>query len=220
MPRALHLLPGLLRPAELRIDVALPPATVEADLERMHARLRRFGGALCGLRPLPIHLPGFAFRFREADGEQYVYVEDLANRRLAGCTVFNRLIELDRQADRHLRAPHSRYGRMYQRRGLASAVYRWALDGGMCLVTGARQSTGAHALWRSLAASYEMGGVMLKDKVLTWLGTELAPEVLEDFHTRLVLLGGGWDLRRFLEATGARMAPAAAGELTGLHASA
>ena len=149
MPHALACgLPGLGSRMDLRIDVALPPTTVEAELERVHARLRRFGGALCGLRTLDIHVPGFAFRFREADGEQYVYVEDLANRRLAGYTVFNRLIELDRHADRCLRGPHSKYGRMYQRRGLATAVYRWALESGMCLITGARQSEGAHALWR------------------------------------------------------------------------
>ena len=146
---------------ELRIDVELPSHTVEIELERIHARIRRFGGALSRLRTLDIPVPGFAFRYREADGEQYVYVEDLANGRLAGCTVFNRLIELDRRADRHLRGPHSKYGRMYQRRGLATAVYRWALGQGMCLITGARQSAGAHALWHMLAASYELGYVEL-----------------------------------------------------------
>jgi hypothetical protein len=177
---------------------------VEAELERVHARLRRFGGVLTGLRRLDIPVPGFAFRFREADGEQYVYVEDLANGRLAGYTVFNRLIELDRRADRHLRGPHSKYGRMYQRRGLATAVYRWALGSGMCLITGARQSEGAHALWRALAASHALGYVELKDKALCCLGPEIARERLQDFHTRMVLLGAGWDMERFARETGAR----------------
>ena len=189
---------------ELRIDVELPSHTVEAELQRMHARLRRFGGVLTGLRTLDIRLPGFAFRFREADGEQYVYVEDLANGRLAGYTVFNRLIELDRRADRHLRGPHSKYGRMYQRRGLATAVYRWALGRGMCLITGARQSAGAHALWHALASSYELGYVELKDKALCCLGAEIGPGSLEDFHTRMVLLGAGWDMERFVRETGAQ----------------
>lgn len=189
---------------ELRIDVELPSHTVEAELERVHARLRRFGGVLTGLHRLDIPVPGFAFRFREADGEQYVYVEDLANGRLAGYTVFNRLIELDRRADRHLRGPHSKYGRMYQRRGLATAVYRWALGRGMCLITGARQSEGAHALWRALAASWELGYVELKDKALCCLGPEIARERLQDFHTRMVLLGNGWDMERFVRETGAR----------------
>jgi hypothetical protein len=202
-------LPAVARPMEVRIDVALPPDTLEAELERVHARVRRFGGALCGLRPLPIRLPGLAFRFREADGEQYVYVEDLANRRLAGYTVFNRLIEVDRHADRHLRAPHSRYGRMYQRRGIASAVYRWALEGGMCLITGARQSPGAHALWHSLSSAYALGYVELKDKALTYLGPQVEQEVLEGFHTRMVLLGEGWDVARFVDATRARWSVAA-----------
>ena len=96
-------------------------------------------------------------RYREADGEWYVYVEDLQRRRLAGYTVFNRLVELDRRADRHLRAPHSRYDTPYQRRGLASAVYRWALQEGWCLVSGARQSPGAHALWHQLCPAARLG---------------------------------------------------------------
>lgn len=196
-------LPSFGTRAELRIDVELPPDSLEAELERMQARLRRFGGALTGLRTLDIQRPGFAFRFREADGEQYVYVEDLANRRLAGYTVFNRLIELDRRADRHLRAPHSRYGRMYQRRGLATAVYRWALARGMCMITGARQSAGAHALWQALAASHELVHVELKDKTLRHLDPATEPVVVDDLHTRMVMLGAGWDLERFLEATGA-----------------
>lgn len=188
---------------ELRIDVELPSHTVEAELQRVHARLRRFGGVLTGLHRLDIPVPGFAFRFREADGEQYVYVEDLAHGRLAGYTVFNRLIELDRRADRHLRGPHSKYGRMYQRRGLATAVYRWALGRGMCLITGARQSAGAHALWHALAATHELGYVELKDKVLCCLGPRIDAAALEDFHTRMVLLGAGWDMERFVRETGA-----------------
>jgi GNAT superfamily N-acetyltransferase len=69
--------------------------------------------------------------FREADGELYVYIEDVRRDRLVGYTVFNRLVELSREADRHIRAPHSQYDPAYQRRGLASAVYRWALDQGI-----------------------------------------------------------------------------------------
>lgn len=187
----------------MRIDVQLPPLAVETELERLHARLQRDGG-WWGLRRLHLGVPGLAFRYREADGEYYVYAEDRANGRLAGCTVFNRLVELDRRADRHLRAPHSKYGRAYQRRGIASAVYRWALASGMNLITGARQSDGAHALWRKLASSHELGYVELKDKVLRYLGSGLEAQALEDFHARMVLLGRGWDVERFVRATGAR----------------
>ncbi|RYF15277.1 MAG: N-acetyltransferase [Comamonadaceae bacterium] len=196
----------------MRIDVQLPPLALEAELERIHARMQRTAGALSRLRTLDIRVTGLAFRHREADGEHYVYAQDLASGRLAGYTVFNRLIELDRRADPHLRAPHSRYARAWQRRGIASAVYRWALAGGMNLVTGARQSEGAHALWRKLARSHELGYVELKDKVLLHLGDSIDAQSLEDFHTRMVLLGRGWDLERFLRETGARSACAEAAD--------
>ena len=191
--------------AELRIDVELPPWGVESELRRLHDRMRREGDPLCGLPVVRGLVPGFAFRWREADGELYVYVEDLASGRLAGYTVFNRLVELGRQADRHLRAPHSKYSRHYQRRGLASAVYRWALERGMCLISGARQSQAAHGLWLSLAARHELGYFQLKSRQLSYLGAQVAPGVLADFDTRMVLLGSGWTLERFAAETGARM---------------
>lgn len=197
-------LPPLLGPwAELRVDVRLPSWAIETELRRLHSRMQREGDPLCGLPGADIRVPGFAFRYRVADGEHYVYAEDVVNRRLAGYTVFNRLVELDRRADRHLRSGHSKYGRDYQRRGLASAVYAWALARGMCLITGARQSTGAHALWRSLARRFELGFVELKDKRLTFLGATLQPDRLQDFHVRMVLLGEGWSPDSFVERTGA-----------------
>ncbi|WP_338106282.1 N-acetyltransferase [Ramlibacter henchirensis] len=171
--------------------------------------MRRAGDPLCGLPTIGTPLSGFAFRYREADGEQYVYVEDLARRQLAGYTVFNRLVELGRQADLHLRAPHSKYSRHYQRRGIGSAVYRWALERGMCLITGARQSVAAHSLWHSLSARYELGYVDLRDRKLSYLGRHIAPALLADFHARMILLGRGWTLDRFACETGARVDEAA-----------
>ena len=204
MDLAMPTLP-ILRPwSELRIDVQLPAWAIDAELKRLHSRMQREGDPLSGLPGADIQLPGFAFRYRVADGEHYVYAEDLAARRLAGYTVFNRLVELDRRADRHLRAGHSKYSPAYQRRGLASAVYGWALARGMCLITGARQSAGAHALWRSLARRHELGFVELKDKRLTWLGEPPGPARLEDFHVRMVLLGAQWSEDDFIERTGAR----------------
>jgi hypothetical protein len=191
---------GLLH--ELRIDVQLPLWGVEADLRRLRDRMNRPGDPLSRLAAIDVPVPGFAFRYREADGEHYVYVEDLARRQLAGFTVFNRLVELSRQADPHLRSPHSRYASLYQRRGIASAVYRWALDRGMCLITGPRQSHAAHALWNSLSRHYELGYVELKSRQLCYLGRVIAPEVLSDFHTRMLLLGRGWTVQRFIQLTG------------------
>lgn len=187
---------------ELRIDVQLRPDELEAELEKLYGRIHTPGDALHGIAVLPGPGPGLVLRYREADGEHYVYVEDVARRRLAGYTVFNRLVELNRKADPHLRGPHSRYAKAYERRGIATAVYTWSLGTGMCLISGPRQSAGAHALWKSLARRHPLGFVDLRDKVLRFLGTEVEPAVLEDFHTRMVLLGDGWSFERLQAATG------------------
>ena len=86
------------RPLELRIDVSRPGSMAGPDLDALQRRLRRPGAPR--LRPLAIDAghPGLAFRHREADGEHYVYVEDVASGRLVGCTVFDRLVEVDRRA--------------------------------------------------------------------------------------------------------------------------
>jgi len=185
----------------MRIDVQVPTANVEAELERIESRLEAAGRPLRSMTTLDLWMPGLVFRHREADGEHFVYAEDAATGRLAGCTVFNRLVELDRRADRVLRSPHSKYGRRYQRRGIASAVYRWALGQGICLLSGPRQSPGAHALWHSLAKAHPLGYASLEDKVLRYLGEEAGVDRLGDLHTRMVLRAPGWDLERFLRET-------------------
>lgn len=192
----------LLRAIELRIDVEHAPDALEAELQALYDRLYLPGDCLHGIAATPSAQPGLVLRYREADGEYYFYVEDTVRRRLAGYTVFNRLVELDRRADRHLRAPHSKFAPPYQRRGLASAIYRSYLDAGHCLITGARQSPGAHALWHALAADYERGYVELRDKALRYLGSDVTEPVLEDLHTRMVLLGRGWTMAALAEATG------------------
>ena len=196
---------GLSSRTELRIDVALRPEDLETELDNLYRRLRTPGDSMFGIATLPINLPGLVFRTREADGEYYVYVEDVAQGRLAGYTVFNRLVELNRRADRHLRAPHSRYSPEYQRRGIATAVYEWALGSGLCLISGARQSAGAHGLWRSLAQRHELVYVDVRDKALRCLGAEVDDALLlDDLHTRMVLLGNEWTLDRLCGATGMR----------------
>lgn len=190
--------PWWMKPAELRIDVQLPENNIEADLERLQQRMHKPGDALHGMQRMDSGLPGLVFHYRKADGEHYVYVEDTVHRRLAGFTVFNRLVELDRRADRCLRAPHSRYAQAYQRRGIATAVYHWALESGLCLITGARQSPAAHGLWRALSDHYPLAYVHLQDKELSYLGSEVEPSVLEGFHTRMVLLGRHWTPDRFV----------------------
>ena len=198
LARAVRALDGLR--AELRIDVRHPPETIETELDAFYRRLRTPGDALSGCAALPGAPPGLVFRHREADGEHYVYVEDPARGRLAGYTVFNRLIEVDRRTDRHVRAPHSKYAPAYQGRGIATAVYEWALGSGFCLISGARQSAGAYALWRALGRRHCLGFVAIRDKRMHYLGAEVEPAVREDLHTRMILLGKGWSLRRLRAA--------------------
>lgn len=193
------------RPAELRVDVDPSKNERGESLELIYERIRSPGDALHGLPAFGLPRdPQLKVHIREADGEFYAYVEDLQERRLAGCTVFNRLIEVDRRADRHLRSPHSRYLAQYQRRGIATAVYDWALGTGICLMTGARQSAGAHALWRKLAQRYEAGFVDLRDRRLTYLGRDVGPNDLDRLETRMFLLAPGWSLLTFCAAVGMR----------------
>lgn len=192
------------RPAELRIDVVHRPDDLDRELEELYRRMCRPGHRLHGMAAVPVGVPGLVFRHREADGEHYVYAEDVGSRRLAGYTVFNRLVELDRRADRHLRAPHSKYADGYQRRGIASAVYRWWLGQGNCLISGARQSVGAHALWHALARDTDLVYVDLRDKQLRHLPCSTAPWLRDDFHTRMILLGEGWSLERLARCAGLR----------------
>jgi len=202
---ALHALHSLSRfmsgVMELRIDVNHAPQEVENELDAIHARMNRPLDRLHALPEVKTDIPGIVLRYREADGEYYVYVVDVQRDRVAGYTVFNRLIEVGKRADPYVRAPHSKYAAPYQGMGLATAVYRWGLDAGLCIISGARQSTGAHRLWMGLARHYELGYVDLRRKQLRYLGREVAPRVQEDLHTRMILLGRGWTLDGYMRAT-------------------
>ncbi|CAB3705469.1 hypothetical protein AKG08_17200 [Achromobacter piechaudii] len=188
--------------SELRIDVNHAPEEVQSELDAIRERMLRSSDRLHGLPEVPTDIPGIVLRYREADGEYYVYVVDVQRDRVAGYTVFNRLIEVGRKADPYVRAPHSKYAPAYQGMGLATAVYRWGLDAGLCVISGARQSTGAHRLWMGLARHYELGFVDLRQKQLRYLGRDVPPRVLEDLHTRMILLGRGWRLSDYMRATG------------------
>lgn len=185
----------------LRIDVQRPDESIESELDTLYRRLHTAADPLAACTARPDPRPGLVWRHREADGEHYVYVEDTARGCLAGYTVFNRLIEVDRRTDPHVRAPHSRYAPAYQRRGIATAVYEWGLGQGLCLVSGARQSAGAHALWLALGRRFQLGYVALRQRRMHYLGAEPAPALRDDLNTRLILLGGDWSLER-LQARG------------------
>lgn len=187
---------------ELRIDVSLPPANIEKELEALYTRLYRMGDSLYDLPVLALDYRGFIFRYREADGEHYIYVEDRRRARLAGYVVFNRLVELNRRADPYLRAPHAKFGQEYQRLGIVSTIYCWWLDAGNCLITGARQSVGANALWHKLSKRYPLAYVDLRNKRLCYLSRQVNETRRQDLHTRMLMLGRGCSLDRLAEQTG------------------
>lgn len=189
-------------PLELRIDVDHRPEEIDAELETLYHRLNSPGSPSYDSATIDSGLPDLAFRCREADGEYYVYVEDVRRRRLAGYTVFNRLVELRRIGiEKFVRAPHSKYAPEYRRRGIATAIYECALDSGLCLVSGARQSTGAHALWHALAKRHALAFVDIRNKALRYLGCRVDASTLDDLHTRMILLGNGWDIDRMIAET-------------------
>lgn len=188
--------------SELRIDVALPEDDIALELKKLYRRMQRPVDPMHAMAVIDIEHPRLRFRYREADGEHYVYAEDPAGACLAGYTVFNRLIEVNKQTDPHLRAPHSKYAPPYRRQGIASLVYRWWLDGGRNLITGVRQSPASHALWHSLAADYPLYYVQLHDKRLRVLGRQVSPTMREAFHTRMLLLGKNGCLEHFVHQTG------------------
>ncbi|HET8746733.1 MAG TPA: N-acetyltransferase [Ramlibacter sp.] len=185
----------------MRIDVALEHRDLEAELAALHARMARPGDALHGLPVLAGSPPGLVFRYRETDGEFHVYVEDPARAVLAGCTVFGRAPELDRRVARYVRSPHSRYAAAYRGRGVASAVYEWALHAGLCLLSGPRQSPAAHGLWMKLARNWPLAYVETRDGQLRMLETQVDGSAFEDLDTRLLLLARGWTRERFASAT-------------------
>lgn len=175
----------------MRIDVDLDHHDIEAELAALFGRLRARGDKLVTLPIFAPRAPELVFKYREVDGEFYVYAEDAGRGVLAGCTVFNRVQELDARVGRFVRSPHSRYAREYRRKGVASAVYQWALGAGICLVSGPRQSVGAYRLWESLADFNEMKFVFLIDRRLQVMDTTSDRRDLEELEARMLLSGAG-----------------------------
>lgn len=186
----------------MRIDVQHSQHDIDDELDALYARLYQPGHRLHGLPAVAFGRSGLIVRHREADGEYFLYVEDPAARQLAGYTVFNRLPEIPRRADRYLRAPHTRLRGSAQRKGLATTLYRWGLDAGLCLISGARQSVGAAQLWTALAQDYRHGFVDIDGRALRYLGETVDDHVHGALHTRRLMLGRGWEIGEFARATG------------------
>ena len=175
----------------MRVDVDLDHRNMEAELAALYGRLRLRGDAMQPVPAFAPRAPELVFHCREIDGEFHVYAEDPARNVLAGCTVFNRVFELDAEVGRFVRSPHSRYAPAYQRKGVASAVYQWALQAGMSLVSGPRQSVGAYRLWEALGRSWELLVVSLEGRTLRAIAEGAERQALEVFDTRMMLVGTG-----------------------------
>ena len=77
---------------------------------------------------------------------------------------------------------------------------RGHFSAGTCLMTGARQSAGAHALWRKLTSRHGSGFAAIDGRKLIYLGNQVTPRQLDRLETRMFLLGEGWSLERFQAA--------------------
>lgn len=179
----------------MRIDVDIADELLAAELSRLGARLRTRGDVLYGLPELPLRYRGLHFYYREADGDYYVYVCD-GKARCVGYIVFNRLVEVGKLLDAYVRAPHSKLLPAYQGLGLGKVLYGWALQAGLCLLSGARQSPAAHRLWQSLARRYPLRYVALRHRQLHDLGRLIDSARLSQLSTRMLLLGEGWTMPR------------------------
>ena len=95
-----------------------------------------------------------------------------------------------------------RFAPAYQRLGIAGVIYRWWLDAGNCLISGARQSSGANALWHKLGKHYPLAYVDLRNKRLCYLDRQVSEARRQDLHTRMLMLGRGCSMERLAEQTG------------------
>ncbi len=189
------------RPLELRVDVSRPAQHVRDELLDLARRLAR--AAQHATAPPGMRLPdGFRARERQADGESYVYVEHLGSQRLVGYVAFQRLPEAGRRAATCVRLPHALFHPDFQRRGLGTAVYGGMLARGVSLVSGARQSPGAHALWQALGRRHALAHIQVGRRQLAYLGEHVPEHVRDDLQTRLLLLPIGWSITRFARHTG------------------
>lgn len=186
------------RITELRVDVIRPPQQVRDELHDLGCRLAR-----PVLNATEAKLPeGFVARERHAAGDVFVYVEEVATARLVGYVAFQRLAEAGRRATDCVRLPHALFHPDFQRRGLGTAVYGAILARGIALVSGARQSRAAHALWQALGRQHTLGHVRLGRRQLTYLGPQVSESVLDDLQTRLLLLPARTSLPAFAQRTG------------------
>lgn len=183
---------------ELRVDVHLPEDRIESELEALNRRIDVWRPRCEELVRPPGLPPHLRVLIRVGGGEHFVYVLNVLTQRVVACVTLNHLSDVGRPASHHFRAPHTKVSVHHRRRGIASAIYRWWLDSGQSLMTGARQSPAARGLWLAMARHYPLTYVWLENKCVYPLDETPPAAVLDRLNVRAVLLGRGQSLDTWL----------------------
>lgn len=194
--------PGLFSPVlDLRVDVSRPPDHVRGELRELAQRVLP-----AALEPVKLGGPGLpptlTVQERHAGGDVYMYVYTRDTQRLVGYVAFQQIPEAGRRARKHVRSPHALFHPAYQRQGLGTALYGAILARGYGLVSGARQSPGAHALWQALGRRHTLAYVQVGGRQWRHLGQVVDGDTFDDLQTRLLLLPAGLDVDDFAQASG------------------
>ncbi len=171
----------------MRFDVRIGNEQIDQELAALQARMAHGRHALRNLPILDMSFPDIEFRVRKIAREQRVYAVDTQCQRLIGYSVFDILPEGSRRLHGKVRSVHSRYARDYQGRGIATALYTKVLSDGFVLVSGARQSCAAYALWKSLGRRMKFDIVRIGPENIEPLPISEQDQQFQDLDVRLQL---------------------------------
>lgn len=171
----------------MRFDVRITNEQIEQELTALQARMAHGRHALMKLPVLDMQFPDIEFRVRKIAREQRVYAIDTRCQRLIGYSVFDILPEGSRKLHGTVRSVHSRYAMDYQGRGIATALYTKVLSDGFVLVSGARQSRAAYALWKSLGRRMKFNIVRISPQAIEPLPISERDDRFQDLDVRLQL---------------------------------
>ncbi len=171
----------------MRFDVRVSNKEIELELANLQARMASGRHALVNLPRMDMPFPDIEFRVRKIAREQRVYALDTGTGLLVGYSVFDILPEGSRRLHGTVRSVHSRYAAAYQGRGIATALYTKVLSDGFVLVSGARQSRAAYALWKSLGRRMRFNVVKVTPEAIEPLRISERDVRFHDLDVRLQL---------------------------------
>lgn len=181
---------------------------LSVDHEQSDAEVQRFVGRMSRLmkeaqkghkaQTIRTNRPGVTL-VTFHDGWGYRIVNVLEGDEVVGFSIFED-VPVPGGKSGALVTPHSSYTQKARGKGYASSVYTWALSHGVCLLSASGQTKGANALWAKLGTKWPWVVVELRrNRFLIDLGSpsKLSQNKLNHKDTRLVLLGNGWDRKKF-----------------------